>query len=72
MSQENVEIVGRIWDTYVDELNDPGLTLSVYDQGLIAPDSTYTPDRQAPDAKTYVGRDGFAEFVRAWNAELPS
>jgi hypothetical protein len=46
-TQENVEIVGRIWDTYVDELNDPGLTLSVYDQGLIAPDSTYTPDRQA-------------------------
>ena len=73
MSQENVDLVRRIWDTYMEgiEQGDPGLTAAdAYDQGLFAPESTYTPDRQSPDAKTYVGREGFVEFLRELTAEF--
>jgi ketosteroid isomerase-like protein len=40
------------------------------DQGLLAPTSTFTPASEVPGAETYVGREGFAEFLRAWTADF--
>ncbi len=68
MSQENVEVVQRIWDLYMEgfERGDPRVATAVYDLGLVAPESTYTPIREVPGTRTYVGREGFVEFLRAW------
>ena len=72
MSEENVEVVRRIWDLYVAglEQGDPDAWTAAFDQGLIAPESTITPAREIPGTQTYVGREGFLEFVRAWTAEF--
>jgi ketosteroid isomerase-like protein len=72
MSQENVEIVRRIWDLYMEgfERGDPRAATAVYDEGLIAAESTYTPIRDIPGTRTYVGREGFVEFLRAWTADF--
>jgi ketosteroid isomerase-like protein len=72
MSEENVEVVRRIWDLYVAglEQGDPNAWTAAFDQGLVAPESTITPAREIPGTQTYVGREGFLEFVRAWTAEF--
>ena len=71
MSQENLEVIRRIWDIYVDGLarGDPGTATAAYEQGLVAPSSTYTPIREIPGTRTYVGPEGFVEFLRAWTAD---
>jgi ketosteroid isomerase-like protein len=73
MSQENVEIVRRIWDLTVEgiEKGDPAAGFNAaYDQGLISADSTFTPAPEVPGSQTYVGREGFAEFLHAWTDEF--
>jgi ketosteroid isomerase-like protein len=68
-----VEIVRRIWDLTVEaiEQGDPAAGFNAaYDQGLIPVDSTFTPAPEVPGSETYVGRDGFAEFLRAWTDEF--
>jgi ketosteroid isomerase-like protein len=70
MSQENVEIVRRIWHLWSEmvEKGDTRVTSDPFDEGLLASDSTFTPIQDVPGSsgKTYVGRDGLREFVRAW------
>ena len=73
MSQENVDVVRRIWDLSQEgiEKGDPAAGFNAaYDQGLISADSTFTPAPEVPGSQTYVGRDGFAEFLRAWTDEF--
>jgi ketosteroid isomerase-like protein len=73
MSQEDVEVVRRIWDLTMEgiEKGDPAAGFNAaYDQGLISADSTFTPAPEVPGSQTYVGRDGFAEFLRAWTDEF--
>jgi ketosteroid isomerase-like protein len=68
MSEENVEIVRRIWELY-----DEGTLAAVeatFDQGLVAIDSTFTPAKEMPSASSYEGREGFMEFIRGWAAEF--
>src|SRR5215204_2442632 len=50
------------------ESGDTGALRAVYDEGLLAPDSTFTPIQDIPGAseKTYVGLDGVRKFMRAW------
>jgi ketosteroid isomerase-like protein len=71
MSQENVDVVRRIWDIYMDafERGDPRAATDVYHQGLVAPEATFTPVPEIPGARTYVGREGFVEFFRTWSDE---
>jgi ketosteroid isomerase-like protein len=68
MSRKNVEVVQRIWGIYLEGLRqgDPDAATAVFDQGLVAPESTYTPIRDVPGTRTYVGREGFSEFFREW------
>ncbi len=73
MSQENVEIVRRLWDLVVegyDQRNPAAAYNSAFDQGLLAPTSTFTPASEVPGAEMYVGREGFSEFLRAWTGEF--
>jgi ketosteroid isomerase-like protein len=73
MSQENVEIVRRVWEA-IGEGFDRGDAAAGFDApfelGLFAPTSTYTPAAEVPGSETYIGRDGFGEFLRAWTADF--
>jgi ketosteroid isomerase-like protein len=72
MSEENVEIVRRIWDLYVEGMvkgaRVPVIIDTVFDEGLLAPESTFTPMEQLLGVtETYVGREGFIEALRAFS-----
>ena len=73
MSEENVEVVRRAWRLFDKGLGQgKGMLeagVALYDDGVLAPQSTFTPVREVPGSKTYVGREGFAEFFRAWTEE---
>ena len=68
MSQENVEVVRRIWDLYA--AGTPEAVAATFDEGLLAPDSTFTPAEEVPGSATSVGREGFMKFLGAWDAEF--
>jgi ketosteroid isomerase-like protein len=73
MSQENVELVQRMWELVAegfDAGNPVNAFDAAFDQGLIAPTATFTPALEVPGAETYVGREGFAEFLRTWTADF--
>jgi ketosteroid isomerase-like protein len=72
MSQENVEIVRRVWEILTPsfEEGDPAAGYkAAFDQGLFSPASTLAPDPEHPEPQTYVGREGFSEFLRARSEE---
>jgi ketosteroid isomerase-like protein len=69
MSQENVEIVRRAWDVFMENA-DQGNFAAVFDEGLFAPTHTVTPAREVPGSKTYVGREGFTEWIRTWTEDF--
>ena len=70
MSRENVEIVRRIWRIWEAgaKSGDPGAEQAVFNEGLLTPDSTFTPLQDVPgtSGRTYVGPDGLRDFVRTW------
>jgi ketosteroid isomerase-like protein len=68
MSAENMAIVRRIWELYAQ--GTPAAVAATYDEGLLAPDSTFTPAEEVPGKETYVGREGFMKFLRGWDAEF--
>lgn len=64
MSDENVEIVRRAFAAFQQGLRqgDPG---AAYDTGLLADDAEWvTPGLMG--GESFVGRQGFAEFMRTW------
>ena len=69
MSQENVEVVRRAWETFTRGMdqNDPGV---VFDEGLFAPTATLTPVRELPGSRTYVGREGFLQMLQEWAGDF--
>jgi hypothetical protein len=70
MSQENVEIVRRIWEAFQAgmERGDPG---AIFDSELVAEDSEWRLATLQLDGQSlWRGREGFAEFVRTWTAEF--
>jgi ketosteroid isomerase-like protein len=73
VSHENVEIVQRVWRLFAAGLEqgkgavDAGTVL--FDEGLFAPECTFTPVPETPGSKTYVGREGFAAFLREWTED---
>ena len=70
MSERNVEVVRRIWELWSRgaETNDPRLLAAPFDEGLIAADSTFTPNPDLPgtSGEAYTGLEGFRRFVRVW------
>jgi len=69
MSEENVEIVRRGWDLLVKRI-DEGRVTELFDRDLFAPNATLTPSREASDSKTYIGQEGFGEWVRTWTEDF--
>jgi len=69
MSQENVEIVRRGWEVFIEGI-DHGNPTAVFDEDLFAPTYTLTPSRETVGSKTYVGREGFAEWLRIWTEDF--
>jgi ketosteroid isomerase-like protein len=70
MSEENVEIVRRIWEAFQAgmERGDPG---AIFDSGLVAEDFEWIlASNQLDGQSLWRGRAGFAEFVRTWTAEF--
>jgi ketosteroid isomerase-like protein len=72
MSRENVEVVRRISSLWQEgaENGDPGAMQAPFDEGLLAPDSTFTPqDVAGASGRTYVGLEGLREFIRGWTED---
>ena len=72
MSQENVEVVQRVFRHWAEgaETKDPRALEAVFAEGLFSPDTKYTPLQEVAGTggTTYVGLDGLREFVGAWSA----
>ena len=74
MSRENVEVVQRIlrhWTEGVESGDIDGALQATFGEGLLTSDSTSTPVPDVPGegGRTYVGRDGLLEFIRAWTED---
>jgi ketosteroid isomerase-like protein len=69
MSQENVEVVRRAWDVFLEGF-DQGNLAAVFDEGLFAPRSTLTPPREILGSRTFVGREGLAEWLYIWTEDF--
>jgi ketosteroid isomerase-like protein len=66
MSQENVEIVRRVFDAFEAELRRGG-SFDEYDLGHdFAADAEWVPVPEMPGPTSYRGREGFIEFMRSW------
>jgi ketosteroid isomerase-like protein len=69
MSEENVEIVRRLFDAFQAglERGDPGVG---FDLGLFAADAEWVPFPGGPVPRSYHGRDGFVEFMHTWTEDF--
>jgi ketosteroid isomerase-like protein len=69
-----LQLVQRVWDLVSEGIDqgDPAAGFdAAFEQGLLSPTSTFTPASEVPGAaETYVGREGFAEFLRTWMADF--
>ena len=65
MSQENVDLIHRVWDVFLDGAS-RGDFGAVFDQGLYARMSTVGPPAELLGSQRYVGRAGFVEWLRTW------
>jgi ketosteroid isomerase-like protein len=69
MSQENVELVRRVFEEFKAGLtrDDPA---AAFDSGMVALDFEWIPFRGLPGPESYRGRDGFVEFMRTWTEDF--
>ena len=72
MSQENVEIVRRLFEAFqnVFQRDDPATAGTLFDSGLLADDAEWIPFRGWPGPQSYRGRDGFVEFWSTWTEDF--
>ena len=69
MSQENVEIVRRVFDEFKAGLarGDPA---APFDSGLNAPEAEWILPPLPGFRRVYRGREGFIEFMRTWTEDF--
>jgi ketosteroid isomerase-like protein len=69
MSQENVEIVRRVFEEFQAgmERGDPG---AGFDTEAVADDSEFITAVPIEGRSVWRGRDGFVEFMRAWTEDF--
>src|SRR5689334_12930098 len=72
MSEENVEIVRRLFEAFQDvfQHDDPAKAGALFDSGLLAKDLEWIPFPGWPGPRSYRGRDGFVEFWRTWTEDF--
>ena len=65
MSEENVEVVRRAFETFQAgmELGDPG---AAYDAGVMAADAEWVTAREIDGRTVWAGREEFVDFMRTW------
>jgi ketosteroid isomerase-like protein len=69
MSEENLEIVRRLWENFQAgmERGDPGAS---FDSELVAEDSEWITVDEFEGQRVWRGREGFVDFIRTWTAEF--
>lgn len=69
MSQENVEIVRRNFESFQAgmERGDPG---APWDAGINAVDAEWIVPEGLEGRTVWVGREGFVEFIRTWTEQF--
>jgi ketosteroid isomerase-like protein len=69
MSQENVEIVRRVFEEFQAgmERGDPG---AFFDSESVADDFEWLTDAPLDGRSVWRGREGFVEFMRTWTEEF--
>jgi ketosteroid isomerase-like protein len=70
MSRENVEVVRRGFEIFMEEIENDARAARLFDEGVFAPTATLTPARNRPDWTIYVGQEGLTEFLRAWTEDF--
>jgi ketosteroid isomerase-like protein len=65
MSQQNLKVVRRVFDSFVRGL-EQGDPAAPFEEGLAAPDVEWRPVSGWPGPSSYVGREGWSEFMDAW------
>ena len=69
MPEQNADVVRRIWALWEKGLRerDPATLEAPFEEGLLAPDSTFTPVDAIPgERRTYEGIEGMREFSLMW------
>ena len=69
MSEENVEIVATAFKAFTEGL-EQGDSVALFTQGLAADDVEWRPVAGWPGPTSYVGQEGWAEFVDTWIGEF--
>jgi ketosteroid isomerase-like protein len=69
MSRENVEVVRRVFDAFLQGLED-GDPAALFEKGLAVPDAEWRPVSGWPGPSSYIGREGWSEFIDAWTGEF--
>ena len=69
MSEENVEIVRRVFEEFQAgmERGDPG---AAFDTEALAADAEWMPAPGFPGSAVHRGREGFVEFMRTWTEDF--
>ena len=70
MSEENVEIVRRGWEGFTAGLARGDPSGGAYESGAFAPDCEWLTPAEFPGPRSYVGQEGFAEFMRLWTEDF--
>jgi ketosteroid isomerase-like protein len=63
MSEENIEVVRRTVETFAAGDD-------VFVKGLVSAESEWHPAPELPGVETYVGAEGFAEFMTLWTEDF--
>jgi ketosteroid isomerase-like protein len=70
MSQENVEIVRRVWEEFQAAMK-RGDSGTWFDSEAIADDLEFTLEGVELDGRSvWRGREGFVEFIRTWTEDF--
>ena len=69
MSQESLELVTTAFKAFTEGL-EQGDAVALFTQGLAADDVEWRPVAGWPGPTSYVGREGWAEFVDTWIGEF--
>jgi ketosteroid isomerase-like protein len=65
VSERDVETVRAVIDAFQEgfEKGDAGVA---WDTGLLAEDAEWRPAAEIPGPRSYVGREGFVDFMKGW------
>jgi ketosteroid isomerase-like protein len=69
MSQRDVELVGRVYEAFVEGMGRREFGL-VFERGLVAEEIDWEPFPQLVGSHESHGRQGFIEFMRTWSEDF--